>query len=254
MNQFAYDNELVSVIMPCYNPTLHLVDSVKSVLMQTYSNLELLIIDDASAKPVQEMIIEFLTDERVRFIQQSENQGVAVTRNIGLNQSRGRYVAFLDCDDLWHPDKLEQQLYTMNTYQVPFVYSAYEVIRNNSDNVINIIRVPQWIDYQKLMKNTIIGCLTVLIDRKETGYFEMPILSVGEDTATWLNILKKGHVAYGIQIPLAKYRVTNISLSSNKWRMMKGTWKMYRKTQNLNIIKCFFCFSCYAFNAIKKRI
>lgn len=254
MRQRTYVDELVSVIMPCYNATSHLKEAIESVLVQSYSNLELLIVDDASTEPVQDIVSEYLIDKRVRFIQQLENQGVAITRNVGLMNSKGRYIAFLDSDDLWHKDKLEQQLNIMNTYQVPFVYSAYEVIRNTSKNVINIIQVPQFMNYQNLMKNTIIGCLTVLIDRKKTGYFEMPTISVGEDTATWLNILKEGHIAYGIRKPLAKYRVSEFSLSSNKWNMVKGTWKMYRQTQHLNFFSTCYYFSCYAFNATVKRI
>ncbi|MGH0590357.1 glycosyltransferase family 2 protein [Bacillus mycoides] len=254
MKQKTYVDGLVSVIMPCYNVNFHIKEAIQSVLEQSYSNLELLIVDDASTNPMKNMISEFFNDKRVRFIQHSENQGVAIARNTGLEKSKGRYVAFLDSDDLWHVDKLEKQLSFMNTYQLPFVYSGYEVIRKTSDNVINEIKVPEQLNYLNLLKNTIIGCLTVLIDREKTGYFKMPIISVGEDTATWLNILKKGYIAYGIQEPLAKYRVSEYTLSSNKWKMAKGTWKMYRSTQSLRFLPTCFYFSCYVFNAVVKRI
>ncbi|MES5896813.1 glycosyltransferase [Bacillus cereus group sp. RP43] len=254
MDQSIYNDELVSVIMPCYNPNSHIKEAIESVLLQTYTNLELLIIDDGSTESVQEFIEDYLIDKRVRFIKQSRNQGVAITRNIGLQNSKGRYIAFLDSDDLWFHEKLEQQLELMKMHQAGLVYSAYEVIRNASDNVINVIWVPKTIKYRNLLKNTIIGCLTVLIDREKTGNIKMPVIPVGEDTATWLNILKKGHMAYGIEHPLAKYRVSGSSLSGNKWNMAKGTWKMYRKTQHLSFFSTGYYFSFYAFNATLKRV
>ncbi|HHP1053180.1 glycosyltransferase family A protein [Bacillus cereus group sp. BfR-BA-01354] len=254
MKQETFIDGLVSVIMPCYNATVNLEEAIESVLAQSYTNLELLIVDDASTEPIENIILKYRKDDRIRYLKHSMNQGVAVARNTGLLQSKGRYVAFLDSDDLWYSDKLEQQLFFMNANQVAFMYSAYEVVRDTSDNRINTIQVPQQINYNVLLKNTIIGCLTVLIDRKQTGFFEMPIISVGEDSATWLNLLKEGHVAYGIQKPLAKYRVAGQSLSSNKLKMVKGTWRMYRQTQNLSILKTGYYFSFYVINAILKRI
>ncbi|PEX06320.1 glycosyl transferase [Bacillus cereus] len=254
MKQKKYINGLVSVIMPCYNGQAYLEEAIQSVLSQSYSSLELLIIDDASTKPIKNIISKFIYDKRVRLIQHQENQGVAIARNTGLKNSKGRYVAFLDSDDLWHKNKLEKQLNFLWNHQVAFVFSEYEVIRKTSDDIINKISVPYTIDYLNLLKNTIIGCSTVLIDRKATDSFEMPIISVGEDTATWLNILKKGHIAYGIQEPLVKYRVSDYSLSKNKWKMVRGTWKMYRITQSLSFLSTCFYFSHYACNATLKRI
>ncbi|EOO04743.1 hypothetical protein IAW_06057 [Bacillus cereus str. Schrouff] len=254
MSRQMYIDGLVSVVMPCYNSTSYLEEAINSVLNQSYQNLELIIIDDHSDECIYKYVEEFLVDKRVRFIRNWENQGVSKTRNIGLELSRGRYIAFLDSDDLWHKDKLEQQLCFMNENKGCFVFSAYEVIKNNSSEIINLIEVPDRVDYQGLLKNTIIGCLTVLIDRKRVGDFRMPLISVGEDTATWLNILKKGYTAYGFQKPLAKYRVTGNSLSSNKWKMVIGTWKMYGETQKIIFYKRLYYFSCYVLNAIRKRI
>ncbi|EJQ43719.1 hypothetical protein IEQ_05047 [Bacillus cereus BAG6X1-2] len=254
MGKRFYINELVSVIMPCYNPTSHIKEAIESVLLQTYSNFELLIIDDGSTESVQEFIKDYLIDKRVSYIKQSKNQGVAIARNAGLKKSKGRYIAFLDSDDLWFPEKIERQLELMKTHQAALVYSAYQVIRNESDNVVNVISVPETINYSNLLKNTIIGCLTVIIDRKKTGDFKMPVIPVGEDTATWLNILKDGHIAYGVDHPLAKYRVSGSSLSGNKLNMAKGTWKMYRITQNLSFLSTSYYFSFYTFNALLKRI
>lgn len=135
-----------------------------------------------------------------------------------------------------------------------FVYSVYEIIRDNSLETIGTIKVPNRINYRNLLGNAIIGCLTVLIDRKRVGNFEMPLIGVGEDTATWLNILKKGYTAYGIQEPLAKYRVSGNSLSANKLKVAKGTWKMYQETQQLKFYKTCYFFCFYVLNAVKKRV
>ncbi|MED3681920.1 glycosyltransferase family A protein [Bacillus thuringiensis] len=254
MTKKMYNNALVSVIMPCYNPKTHLKEAIDSVLNQTYSNLELIIVDDGSDESISEYIEGFSGDSRLKIIKNKENQGVARTRNKGLALSRGRYIAFLDSDDIWHKEKLRCQLAIMHKSEECFVYSAYEVINHNSSEITRIVEVPNRIDYQGLLKNTIIGCLTVLIDRKKVGDFKMPLVSVGEDTATWLNILKNGYTAYGIQIPLAQYRVAGNSLSSNKFKMVLGTWKMYRDTQQLKCYKRFYYFCFYILNAIKKRI
>lgn len=249
-----YDNAKVSVIMPCFNANLTIKQSINSVLSQTYQNIELFIIDDASTVSCMEYIKEYVTDPRVHFIQLNKNSGPAGARNSGIEKSEGRYVAFLDSDDLWQKDKLELQLEYMLEEQSPFSFTAYQIVNEKGDKVLNTIHAPENITYWELLKNTIIGCSTVVIDRNQVGNFFMPTIRGGEDTATWLNILKKGHTALGIQETLTKYRILEGSLSRNKWKMLRRTWVMYRTTQHLSVLKTNYYFCFYVINAIKKRI
>lgn len=249
-----YENTKVSVIMPCFNANSTIKKSIDSVLSQTYQSIELFIIDDASTVSCRDYIKEYLTDPRVHFIQLKKNSGPASARNSGIKKSQGRYVAFLDSDDLWEENKLELQLECMLVEYSSFSFTAYQIVKEKGDQVINKIRVPEKITYRELLKNTIIGCSTVVIDRNQVGDFLMPEIRGGEDTATWLNILKKGHVALGIQKELTKYRILEGSLSRNKWKMLCRTWVMYRKTQDLSVIKTNYYFCFYVFNAIKKRL
>ncbi|MBC1890009.1 glycosyltransferase family 2 protein [Listeria booriae] len=249
-----YDNQVVSIIMPCFNAMTVIGDSIDSVLAQTYADWELIIIDDASTDQSIAAIEPYLTDPRIQLLAKEKNEGVALARNDGLARSTGRYVAFLDSDDLWRSRKLEQQLTALTEKDAVLSYSAYETFQEASLNPVKVIQVPESITYQELLKNTIIGCLTVVIDRDKTGAFEMPNLPGGEDMATWLNILREHGVAYGIQEPLAYYRTSGSSLSGNKLKMVRRTWRMYRETQQLSIFGTCICFSFYIKNAIVKRI
>lgn len=249
-----YENEMVSVIMPCFNSADVIGASIESVLAQTYRDLELLIIDDFSTDRSLEVIMPYLQDSRVTLLAKSENQGVARARNDGFARSSGRYVAFLDSDDLWVPEKLATQLADMARNRAVLSFAAYETFHVEPANRLKTVRVPRSITYGQLLRNTIIGCLTVVVDRKQTGDFQMPDLAGGEDTATWLNILRRHGTAYGIEEPLAYYRVSGASLSGNKLQMVRRTWRMYRETQNLSIFATCLCFSFYIKNAISKRM
>ncbi|MBC1985365.1 glycosyltransferase family 2 protein [Listeria booriae] len=249
-----YDKKQVSVIMPCYNAEEVIGKSIESVLAQTYEDLQLIIVDDCSTDQTAAKVLPYLQDERILFIQLPQNAGVAQARNVGMQHSLGRFIAFLDSDDLWMTEKLTRQVELIQKNDAPLVYSAYQTFQETTDKTLKTIQVPETIDYQGLLRNTIIGCLTVLVDRTKTGDFTMPNIPGGEDTATWLHILKENGVAYGINQPLAYYRVSGSSLSGNKWKMAQRTWKMYRETQNLSFVETCVCFSSYVKNAIKKRI
>ncbi|EUJ23141.1 glycosyl transferase family 2 [Listeria grandensis FSL F6-0971] len=249
-----YENELVSVIMPCFNSADVIGASIESVLTQTYQNFELFIIDDFSTDRSLEVIAPYLQDSRVMLLAKNENHGVARARNDGLARSSGRYIAFLDSDDLWVPEKLATQLADMRRNKAVLSFAAYETFHERPSNRLKTVRVPRSINYTQLLRNTIIGCLTVVVDRKQTGDFQMPDLAGGEDTATWLNILWQHGTAYGIDKPLAYYRVSGASLSGNKLQMVRRTWRMYRETQRLSIFSTCICFSFYIKNAISKRI
>ena len=180
-----------------------------------------------------------------------------MARNTALRIAEGRYVAFLDSDDLWENSKLSIQLDFMKKNNIEFSFTDYSLITEdgNSYNKLNkTITVPKIIDYNFLLKNTIILCSSVIIDRNIVGDFKMPLIRAGQDTATWLSILKKGYKAYGLNENLAKYRQVEGSISSNKIKAIKRTWNLYRNIEKLGLFRSMYYFSCYSFNAIKKRI
>nr|WP_311772934.1 glycosyltransferase family 2 protein [Listeria booriae] len=245
------ENEKISIIMPSYNSSACIKRTISSVLHQTYQDFELLIIDDCSSDATCE-VIEAIGDERIRLIRLTENGGSAVARNIGLEEAKGRYIAFLDSDDSWHPEKLARQHDFMAANGIGFSFTAY--YRNEPSGKQRLVPAPAEMTYHKLLRNTIIGCLTVMIDRTIVGHFKMPNIRTRQDTATWLSILKTGISAHGLNEGLAYYQVEANSLSANKTKMMQQTWKMYREQEQLNYIATLYNFTGYVYQAIKKRI
>lgn len=247
-------NDLVSIITPTFNSEKYILETIESVKNQTYHNWEMIIVDDCSNDNTVSLIKnEIRKDHRIRLIQQKNNVGAAVARNTAIKNAKGKYMAFLDSDDLWHPRKLEVQLSFMKHKDIAFSFTEYEIINEDGSETGKIINVPEKIDYNGLLKNTIIGCLTVMLDTEKLGLVQMPNIRTRQDTALWLSILKKGITAYGIQQPLAKYRKVNGSISSNKIKMAKQNWKLYREIEQLNIFYATWCFINYAWNAFKKH-
>jgi len=246
---------LVSIITPVYNAERFLSDTIKSVQNQTYGNWEILLVDDCSKDNSSQIIKEFQKyDNRIKYIKLEKNSGAAVSRNIGIKNAKGRFIAFIDSDDLWHPNKLEIQLKYMLEKKIAFSFTSYRYIKEDGSWTNKIAKAPNKINYNGLLKNTIIGCSTVLIDRDIMGNFTMPLVRRGQDTATWLQLLKKQEYAYGIEEALVNYRLVGNSISSNKIKALKRTWNTYRNVENLGVLKSFYVFCFYVFNAIKKRI
>lgn len=246
---------LVSVITPTYNAETYIGQTIESVKNQKYCNWEMIIVDDCSKDNTVEIIKrEAEEDKRIRLIQLSKNSGAAVARNTAIQNAKGKYIAFLDSDDLWYPDKLEKQVAFMQEKDIAFSFTSYRIINEDGTETDKIIQVPKEIDYKGLLKNTIIGCLTVMLDVSKLGLVQMPNMRTRQDTATWLSILRKGYKAYGIQEPLAKYRKVSGSISSNKFKMARQTWRMYRDFEKLNIFYASWCFINYAWNALKKHL
>jgi teichuronic acid biosynthesis glycosyltransferase TuaG len=160
----------------------------------------------------------------------------------------------LDSDDLWNPKKLEKQLSFMNENEITFSYTTYQFMSENGEDLSNIISAPEKMTYHSYLKNTIIGCLTVIIDREKSGEFEMPNIRSSHDMALWLLIMKRGFSAYGLDENLARYRIVSTSNTASKWHAAKDVWKVYRQVEKLSFIYSAWCFVWYAFNALKKRI
>ena len=246
---------LVSIITPSYNSSKFIVECIESVLSQTYENWEMIIVDDCSKDNSKEIISELSTkDKRIKPIFLEKNFGAAEARNTAIRHSKGKYVAFLDSDDLWNPKKLEKQLSFMYENEIAFSYTNYQFISENGEDLSNIISAPEKMTYDSYLKNTIIGCLTVIIDREKSGEFEMPNIRSSHDMALWLLIMKRGFSAYGLDENLARYRIVSTSNTASKWHAAKDVWKVYRQVEKLSFIYSTWCFVWYAFNALKKRI
>lgn len=245
----------VSIIMPSYNAANFIAASIQSVIEQTYSNWELLITDDCSKDDTINIIKKFQEiDNRIQLFSTGNNSGAAAARNISLQNATGKYIAFLDSDDIWVSNKLETQLKFMIEKNIAFSFSSYSVMKEDGTPTGNTINVPRVIGYHGYLRNTIIGCLTVIIDREKTGNFLMPNIKTSEDMALWLDIMKRGYKAWGLQIPLAQYRVVSNSLTSKKWKEAKYVWKVYREIEHINPIYSTICFVGYVINAIIKRL
>jgi len=248
-------SSLVSIITPSYNSSKFIKDCVASVFSQTYKNWEMIIVDDCSKDNSKEIISELSTkDKRIKPIFLEKNVGAAEARNAAIRQSKGKYVAFLDSDDLWNPKKLEKQLSFMYENEIAFSYTNYQFMSENGEDLSNIISAPEKMTYDSYLKNTIIGCLTVIIDREKSGKFEMPNIRSSHDMALWLLIMKRGFSAYGLDENLARYRIVSTSNTAIKWYAAKDVWKVYRQVEKLSFIYSTWCFVWYAFNAFKKRI
>ena len=246
---------LVSVIMPCYNMERYISETIASVQRQTYPHWELLIVDDASTDETVKIIESYSqTDSRIRFAIKKQNSGIADTRNQCIQMAQGLFLAFLDADDIWHPEKLEKQLGFMMEKNVGFTYSTYDWIDEDGKTLNKYINTIGDLDYETYLRNTIIGCSTVMVNKTITGDVVVPKFRTSEDTATWLDILRKGLLAYAINEALVSYRIRRKSASSNKIKASIDLWKVYRRHEKLPFFKAIQCFACYAFNAVKKRL
>lgn len=248
-------NDLVSIITPSYNSSKFIEDCVHSVLLQTYSNWEMIIVDDFSKDNSRDIITQLSAkDDRIAIRFLNKNVGAAEARNVAIRKAKGKYIAFLDSDDIWNPKKLERQISFMKKNERAFSFTSYQLISEEGNKSIKIIKAPEKMTYHSYLKNTIIGCLTVIIDRERTGEFEMPNVYSSHDMALWLLIMRRGFAAYGLNENLAKYRIVSSSNTANKIKAAKEVWDIYRKIEGLNIVYSIICFVGYAFNAIKKRI
>lgn len=244
---------LVSIIMPVYNNIDYISESIISVQKQTYKDWELIIIDDGSEIDIYGQLTENIKDNRIKYFRLDKNRGVAFARNRAIELASGRYIAFLDSDDIWLPDKLERQISFMNLNKAAVSCTQYRRFHANIGNVSKIIDVAEKISYEKLLKGNQLGCLTVMIDRYFISEIRMPEMR-HEDYITWLNIAKEGNNIYGLKEDLARYRVLDKSVSSNKWKSIKWTWDVYRKSQKLSIAKSIYYFWFYMFQGITKRL
>lgn len=248
--------ETISIITPCCNSEPYLRQTIESVLDQTWSNWEMLIVDDCSSDRSAEMIREYCgRDPRIRYFRTDARSGSpTVPRNIAVENARGRYIAFLDSDDLWLPTKLEEQIKVFReTPDASIVFSYYEKMTEEGVRSGRVVTSPSKVTYDRLLYGNVIGCLTGMYDTGKVGKVYMK--PVGhEDYAMWLEILKKGHIGVNTCNVQALYRVRKGSVSSNKLKALKWQWDIYREQEKLNMFKALCCFVAYCFKAVLKAL
>lgn len=246
---------LVSVVIASFNSEQHITETLSSVLSQTMSDLEVLVVDDASqdrTRSITEAVAR--TDSRVRTFTQPVNRGAALARNRGLANATGRYIAYLDSDDLWMPDKLERQIAFMSATGAGACFTSYETIEDDGTHR-NYVRVPPTMGYRDFLKNTVTCSHTILIDTEviDRGLLVMPDLRRGQDAATWLQVMRAGHRLHGLDEYLARYRKTPGSLSSNKVKAVRRTWNLYRNVERIPTLDAAYLLSWQLFNAARRR-
>jgi glycosyltransferase involved in cell wall biosynthesis len=245
-------NKLVSIITPSFNCEKFIAETIVSVQNQTYKNWELIIVDDCSTDNSITIINEFLKkDNRIKLIKLEVNSGPAIARNKGIELSKGKYIAFLDGDDRWLTEKLELQLNFMESKQIPLSFTSYFSVNEGNEN-LKLIRAKKQVTYRKLLTNNYIGCLTAIYSTEKLGKVYFPNIKKRQDWALWLKITKKGITAYSLKEPLAIYTKRKLSVSSNKFKLFKYNWKIYRKFENLNIMVSLYYFAQLFFKKILK--
>ena len=248
--------ELISIIMPVFNCAKYLEETITSVKKQTYTNWELIIIDDASTDNSLEEIKKNIVgyEKKIKTIHLPENKGAANARNIGLTHATGNYIAFLDADDIWIENKLEEQIKYMQKNDYGFTYTSYTYLKNSSKKCVR--KIPPKLRYKDALKNTVILTSTVMIDIRiiDKKLLQMPDIKRGQDMATWWQILKQGNTAYGLDKRLTIYRRRKDSLSFRKNIALKRTWNLYRNVEKFSLLKSLYYYTCYMYNAIKRRI
>lgn len=246
--------ELVSIVVPVYNAGKYIEKTIEMVREQTYTEWELILVDDCSRDDSVERIEPFLSD-KIRLIKKERNEGAAEARNTGLEHMRGRYLAFLDADDVWRKEKLEKELNFMKEKDCAFCFTSYEFGDEEANGTGKVVKVPETLTFKQALPRTIIFTTTVLFDTEKIDkkLLRMPKVP-SEDTATWWQILKAGYTAYGLNENLAIYRRPGKSLSSNKFVAIQRIWFLYRKQAGLSVIKSAYYFVMWAFLAVWRRI
>jgi len=244
----------VSVVMPAYNAASTLEASMRSALEQTHADVELLVVDDCSTDRGWDLVERMArADPRVVPIRQPRNGGVAAARNAGIEAASGRYIAFLDSDDRWYPDKLAAQLACMRESGARVGYAAYERV-DESGRVLSVVRPPARVTYADMLKGNVIGNLTGLYDR---SLGEVRFEKMGhEDYVFWLKLVRLagGAVCAQPDRVLASYLVRSGSLSANKLRAARWQWRIYRDSERLGVLRAGWCFLHYAARAVHKRV
>ncbi len=227
---------LVSIIMPSYDAAAYIGWSIQSVLSQTYANWELIIVDDCSTDNTDEIVKPFLTDNRIKYFKNEQNSGAAVTRNRALRKAKGTWIAFLDSDDLWHPQKLEKQLAFMMDNRYDFTYTNYQEIDEQNTPLGRLITGPKHITKWGMYQFCWPGCLTVMYNAQKIGLIQIPDIKKNNDYALWLEVIKHAD-CFLLPEDLAQYRKRKNSVSRHGYfTLIKWHYKLFRQAQKRGIV------------------
>ena len=244
--------DLISVIMPAFNAESTIKEAIDSVCSQTYRALELIVIDDASQDQTSYVAeCQATQDGRIRLLRHEKNAGVSLSRCEGAQFARGAWLAFLDSDDLWLPEKLEKQIALRDRTDAKLLFTASGFIKEDGKPLDYVLHVPEMIGYRKLLKQNLISNSSVLIQGELYERCSTLGDDMHEDYACWLNVLKEGRTAYGIDEPLMIYRLSPGSKSSDKLEAAKMNWRTYRAV-GLNVFRAFYYMAWYTINGILK--
>ena len=228
--------ELVSIITPSYNTGKYIAETIESVLAQSYTNWELLIVDDCSTDDTDDVVAQLLGDSRIKYIKNSENSGAAESRNRALREAKGKWIAFLDSDDLWEPFKLEKQIAFMKDNGYHFSYTNYIEIEENSKPNGKAVTGPKRITKSGMYNYCWMGCLTVMYDAEAMGLIQIENIRKNNDYAMWLKACKKAD-CYLLDEVLAKYRKRSGSISNHGYtKLIKWHYRLYRIAEHKNPI------------------
>ena len=245
---------LVSIITAAYNAEAFIGESIASVKAQSLTDWEMLVADDASADCTATIVAAAAAeDPRIRLVRLEKNGGVAHARNAALAAARGRFIAFLDSDDLWLPQKLQHQVAFMQAEDAAVSYTAFRRIDESGSRIGRLVTVPTRLTYHQLLRNTAIATLTGMVDTAKTGPIRMTEAR-RDDYILWLSLLKRGFTARGLQEDLARYRVVRGSLSSKPKRSAAWVWNVYRKVEQLDRLHAAWCMLHYGARAVMKRL
>lgn len=232
---------LVSVITPAYNCAKYIGKTIESVQAQTYDNWEMVIVDDCSTDNTREVVESYSKDDpRVRYICLNENSGAAVARTESMKAAQGDFMAFLDSDDMWKPEKLAKQLAFMREEGHPFSCTAYEQVDEQGNPLGKVIKTIPRTSYNRLLFDCPVGNSTVMYSVRKMGKFEVPNIRKRNDDALWLQMLKKEPYIWGMPNVLAEYRVREGSISHNKFDLVKYHWMLYRDIEHLSVFRSVF--------------
>ena len=248
------NNYLVSIITPLYNCELYLNDCIDSVISQTYKNWEMLIVDDHSNDSSYKLAKSYSQmDKRIKVFKLSENSGSGVARNKAIKEANGRFIAFLDSDDVWHHDKLKIHVEIMLSNNSPFSHTSYGFMKESGEILEKSYRVSSnLVTYKKLLMKTEISCLTAMYDVDKIGKFYLPSLRRKQDYALWLSILKQGHNSLPVDLVLAWYRQRNGSATSKKHKLIFNHYRFLRTHESLDPFKALYYTLCWIMNGLKK--
>lgn len=250
-------SDKVTVVTPSWNSEKYIEHTIKSVQAQTYTNWEMIIVDDCSTDNTVKIVREISEkDSRIKLLIQPENGGAAKARTRSMQSGTGRYVAYLDADDIWKPNKLEKQIQFMKEKSCGFSCTSYEVINDAGAPLNKYVHMLPKVDYVGFLTNNLLQTVGIMVDTEKVdkSLLVMPNIRRRQDAATWLQILKAGHECYGLDEILAEYRRADNSLSSNKVKAAKGIWSLYRDIEHLSLSFSCYCFIRYAVLAVWKRV